>query len=123
MAKNPNIIRRAFTLKPREYYEKHLQILNIIIPANLTRKEIEVLATFMSLDKGVIEEQMINPISRRKVMEELKLSPGGLGNHLKSMIEQKALIKNDITGSIKLNPFLIPNDPMQGYQIKIENTQ
>lgn len=119
----PNIIKRGFVLNAREYYEKHLQLLNIIIPANLTGKEIEVLATFMSLDRSIIEEEMINPVSRKKVMKELSLSPGGLGNHLKSMTEKKALIRNEITGSIRFNPHLMPNTPVQGYQIKIKKDE
>lgn len=119
----PSIIQRGFLLKAKEYYEKHLQLLNIIIPANLTNKEVEVLAMFMSLDKNIIEDEMINPVSRKKVMDNLKLSPGGLGNHLKSMTEKKALIRNEVTGSIRLNPHLRPNETVQGYQIKIKRDE
>jgi DNA-binding MarR family transcriptional regulator len=114
-----NTIQRAFKLTPKEYYQKHLQMLNMLIPASLSDKEIEVLATFMSLDKSLIEEEMINTITRRKVMKKLNLSPGGLGNHLKSMIKQKALVKNDVTGTIRINPHLMPDEPLQGYQIKM----
>lgn len=106
------------------YYVKHLEILNIVLPEDsfpdkLSSKEIEVLAAFMSQDKNLIEEDMFNGVVRKKVMDKLNLKPGGLGNHLKKMIEKNFLKKNDITKRIVLKPFLFPVDNHQGYRIKI----
>ena len=43
------IIRKALKLKKEEYFKKHLLIINHILPVQMTNKEAEVLAAFMSL--------------------------------------------------------------------------
>ena len=115
------VITQIVNVDNYEYYVKHLEVLNIIVPVknNLTHKEIEVLAAFMSQDKSLIEEDMFNGVVRKKVMEKLNLKPGGLGNHLKAMIEKEYLTKNDITKKIKVKSFLIPENNNQGYRIKL----
>lgn len=112
-------IQQVLNLDKNNYYIKHLTIVSCLLPTNLTQKEIEVLANFMSLDKSLIEEDMFNTLARKKVMKELNLQPGGLGNHLSSMIDKKVLVKNEITKRISIRDFLIPKEPSQGYQIKI----
>ena len=99
------VITTAIKVGKYDYYIKHLEIMTIILPEEkypekLTNKEIEVLAAFMSQDKNLIEEDMFNGVVRKKVMEQLSLKPGGLGNHLKSMIEKEFLVKNSITKKI-----------------------
>ena len=118
------VITNVLKVGQYDYYVKHLEIINIIIPEEkfpekLSSKEIEVLAGFMSQDKSLIEEDMFNGVVRKKVMEKLNLKPGGLGNHLKSMIEKEFLTKNDITKRIKVKPFLVPEVNNQGYRLKI----
>lgn len=118
------VITNVLKVGQYDYYVKHLEIINVIVPEEkfpekLTNKEIEVLAGFMSQDKSLIEEDMFNGVVRKKVMEKLNLKPGGLGNHLKSMIEKEFLTKNDITKRIKVMPFLVPVDNHQGYRLKI----
>jgi len=112
-------IQRILHLNENDYYIKHLTIVNTLLPTYLTNKEIEVLAAFMSLDKHIIEEDMFNTVARSRVMKKLQLSPGGLGNHLKSMINKKVLDRNEITNRISIKDFLLPQEPTQGYQIKI----
>lgn len=113
------LIQQSFKLHKEEYNKKHLQIVSALLPTNLTGTEIEVLAAFMALDKSIIEEDMFNTLSRKMVRKKLKMSPGGLGNHLKSMIEKSVLSKNDITGRITMKEYLNPQDKVQGYQIKL----
>lgn len=119
------IISTVLKVEKRDYYIKHLEMLNIILPSSkfpekLTNKEIQVLAEFMSQDKNLIEEDMFNGVVRKKVMLQLNnMKPGGLGNHLKSMIEKKFLEKNEITKKIKLKSFLYPEDNHQGYRLKL----
>ena len=115
------VITQVVKVSNYEYYVKHLQVLNVVVPTKerLTQKEIEVLAAFMCQDKSLIEEDMFNGVVRKKVMEQLNLKPGGLGNHLKSMIEKKFLLKNEITKRIKVKTFMIPEDNHQGYRIKL----
>ena len=45
-----SIIRKALKLKKEEFYKKHLLIINHILPVQMTNKEAEVLAAFMSLE-------------------------------------------------------------------------
>jgi DNA-binding MarR family transcriptional regulator len=118
------VITNILKVNRYDYYVKHLEILNIVLPEDkfpmkLSSKEIEVLAAFMSQDKNLIEEDMFNGVVRKKVMDKLNLKPGGLGNHLKKMIEKKFLTKNELTKRIVLKSFLSPVDNHQGYRIKI----
>ncbi len=113
------VIQQAFNLENEKYYVVHLNIINAILPVKLTDKELEVLATFMALDKNIIEDGYFNPISRKKVMKKLELIPAGLSNHLASMIKKGFLIKNSITNNITIKPFLLPEENNQGYQFKI----
>ena len=118
------IITNALKTDKYNYYVKHLEILNVILPEDrfpekLSNKEIEVLAAFMSQDKNLIEEDMFNGVVRKKVMAKLEMTPGGLGNHLKALIGKKFLSKNEITKKITAQPFLKPEDNNQGYRLKL----
>ena len=118
------VITNVLKVGKYDYYIKHLEIINILLPEDsfpekLSTKEIEVLAAFMSQDNSLIEEDMFNGVVRKKVMDKTHLKPGGLGNHLKKMIEKKFLIKNELTKRIVLKSFLFPVDNHQGYRIKI----
>lgn len=118
------VITNVIKVNNYDYYIKYLEIMNIILPDDkfpdkLSSKEIEVLAAFMYQDKNLIEDDMFNGVVRKKVMDKLNLKPGGLGNHLKSMIEKKFLVKNDITKKITVKSFLIPENNNQGYRLKL----
>ena len=113
------IIQKAFKVENQEYYTMHLHIVNAILPVKLTDKELEVLSAFMGLDKNIIEENYFNPVARKKVLKRLDLSAAGLSNHLKSMINKGLLTKNDITNTITIKEFLLPEEDGQGYQFKI----
>lgn len=113
------LIQKAFSLTEVEYNKKHLEIVSTLLPTNLTNKEIEVLASFMAVEDAIKKQGMFNTLARKIVMKNLNLSAGGLGNHLKSMLEKKVLDKDEETGDISMKDFLIPQSPIQGYQIKI----
>lgn len=118
------VITNVIKVNNYDYYIKYLEIMNIILPDDkfpdkLSSKEIKVLAAFMYQDKNLIEDDMFNGVVRKKVMDKLNLKPGGLGNHLKSMIEKKFLVKNDITKKITVKSFLIPENNNQGYRLKL----
>ena len=112
-------IQRVITLSGKEYYTRHLEIVSCLVPTKLTDKEIEVLASFLALDKKITEKDMFNTMARKEVRESLGLSPGGLGNHLKSMIGKKVLDKDEMSNRITIKEFLLPAERQQGYQIKI----
>jgi hypothetical protein len=114
------IIQKAVQCKDKQaYYELHLAIINPLLPNSLTDKEIKILASFMAIDEKLVEDDRFNSLVRKKIMEKHKLSAGGLGNYLKSMIKKGFLTKSKITGRIKIKPFMIPEPNMQGYQFKI----
>lgn len=113
------IIQKSFKLPKQQYYKKHIEIINTFLPIQLTEKEIEILSSFLSLDKNIIEEDTFNSFARKIIKRDLNLSAGGLGNHLKSMIEKGFLDKNKMTNRISIKSFLLPEENSQGYQIKI----
>ncbi len=118
------VITKALKADKVGYYEKHLLILNVILPEEqfpekLKPKEIEVLATFMSQDKNIIEDDMFNVLARKKVMEALSMKPGGLGNHLKSMLDKNYLERHPVTKKLSAKKYLFPIDNGQGYRIKL----
>ena len=113
------IIQQVYKVDNDKYYELHLNIINAILPVKLTDKELEVLASFMALDEVLTKDDYFNPVARKKVREKTGVSPGGLSNHLKSMIKKGFLVKNDITKKITIKEFLLPEEKVQGYQFKI----
>lgn len=110
-----NVISKVLKLSKLEYYEKHLSILNLIIPVKMTPKEIEVLAKFMSFE-GELENDRFGTTARKLVKEEVGLSSGGLGNYLKSLKEKKFIKDDDTILSI-----LFPNKEQQLYQFQFIN--
>lgn len=99
------------------YYLKHLQIVNQIIPNPMSQKELEVLSKFMALT-GDLTRNRFSTTGRKIVMEKLDLSPGGLGNYLKSLEEKGLIYKNDFH-AFEIKEFLLPESNNQGYQFKI----
>ena len=114
-----NIIRKSFELNPKDYYVKHISIVNAVLTNSLTNKEIEVLASFMVADSKLTEDDRFNTLVRKQVMKDLSLSPGGLGNYLKSMIKKGFLNKSKITNRITILEYLMPDNTGQGYQFKL----
>ena len=68
------VIQQVFNLNREKYFATHLSILNAILPAKLTDKELEVLSAFMSLDETITQENMFNSEARKRVMKKLNLS-------------------------------------------------
>ena len=102
----------------KDYYIRHLSIINPFLPVELTPKEREVLGTFMSFKGEVAEKDRFSTYFRKEVKEALKLSDGGLSNHLKAL-KDKGAIKEELNGSIIIASFLLPTEKQQFYQFKI----
>lgn len=116
-----NIIGKILkNLGNEEYYVKHLQIINPLLPSvsKMTQKEIEVLAGFMSLSGDLVDKNRFGTSARKEVMSKLNISSGGLGNYLKSFKNKNLIFINDY-GVLELKEFLIPELNNQGYKIKI----
>lgn len=112
----------AYTLKglsPIDYYKKHLEIVTLFLPGEITKTEILVLASFMSLKGDIVKEDRFCTSARKIIMKDLGMVAGGLGNHLKSLRDKKYIYKDE-NGKFQINKYLIPdNDILQGYQFKI----
>lgn len=102
---------------------KHLSIVNQLIPsqAQLSHKELEVLAAFMHYKGEMVEDDRFNTHVRSLVMKKLNMSSGGLSNHIRSMLDKGILEKNEFSGKIKIKPFLFPENKVQEYQIILGN--
>jgi DNA-binding MarR family transcriptional regulator len=114
------IITKSLELEKYDYYKYHISLTNVLLNKDLSSKEIDVLAAFLSFEKKYIEEDMFNTYVRREVRKKMGLSPGGLGNHLKSLLLKKCIDKNEITEKITVKPYFIPTEFGQGYQIKLK---
>lgn len=112
------VIQQAFKVSNEEYYSMHLHIINAVLPAKLTEKEIEVLSAFMALPKDLVSEGYFNPVARKKVLAKVGLSSAGLSNHIRAMIDKGFLTKSD-DNDISIKAFLHPEDDGQGYQFKL----
>ncbi len=115
------IIRKALKLSREEYYKKHLFLINPILPRQLTTKEAEVLAAFISLE-GDIAKDPFGTTGRKLVMSKCNIKPGGLGNYL-TKLEEKGFIIVDKVLKYKIPPILIPSSQAQLYQFKLENIE
>lgn len=111
-------------LSPVEYFKKHLEIVTTIMPGKITEKEIEVLASFMALTGDVIEKDRFGTSARKIVMEQLNLKAGGLGNHLRSLRDNRYIYHPENSKSYEINKWLIPdNKKFQKYQFTIVSNE
>ncbi len=110
------IIKKKLNLVEDDYYKKHLQLINPILPQHLTPKEIEVLAAFMAL-KGDIEANRFGTTARKFVMEKIGISYAGLSNYLASL-KGKGFINGET-----ILPILFPNPSSQQYYFKLNNVE
>jgi len=105
-------------LSKDKYFEKHLEIINAFLPYQLAKKEIEVIASFMSLEGDIIDdENRFNSLARKKVKKKHKLTSANLSNYLKAYKEKKVIYEED--DMFKIYNYFFPSDKAQGYKFKI----
>lgn len=114
-----SIIRKTLKLKKEDFYKKHLLIINHILPVQMTNKEAEVLACFMSLE-GDLANDPFSTSGRKIVMRKLNIKPGGLGNYLDAFKRKGFVLENKTSKDLRIIPILIPNKETQLYQFKLE---
>lgn len=112
-----DIIKKALRLSKEDYYKKHLLIINHLLPVQMTPKEAEVLAAFMSLE-GDIAEDPFGTTGRKIVRAKVGISAGGLGNYL-DQLKTKGFISISGKGSFEILTFLVPEQNEQKYQFKL----
>ena len=116
------VIRKALTLTREQYFITHLNIINPMLPKQLTPKEAEVLGTFMGLEGDTVEYDRFGTSSRKVVKSRLNISDGGLGNYIKSLKEKGFIIVNS-KGNMEIPKVLFASFPVQGYMFKIESNE
>lgn len=113
-------IKKLLKLSKLEYYKTHLSIINCLLPVKLTPKEIEVLASFMSLE-GDIAVYRFGKTGRKIIMEQLELSTSGLSNYIISLTNKGFLKEvNADNNTILIHPILVPENTEQIYSLKLE---
>lgn len=115
-------ITKTLNLNREDYFERHLSIVNCILPQKqrMTPMEIKVLSAFMTLDCGM-SVYRFSSISKRVVMEKLKIKGSGLSNYMKELRAKGILRETDI-GTI-IWPLLTPTNGEQGYMLKLINEE
>lgn len=112
-------IRKALRLPTLEYYETHLSLINCILPVKMTPREIEIMASFMSLT-GDLAKYRFGPSAKRYIREKINISHQGLSNYMGTLIEKGFLIiEGDLTS---IFPLLVPENGEQLYHFKLINT-
>lgn len=112
------IIQKSMMLEEKDYYVMHLDIINPFIPNKLTEKEREVLGMFMSFEGKLAEKNRFNTSFRKDVRKALNISPGGLGNYIKSF-KDKEVVTEGLDGVLTIKSYLFPENKEQFYQFKI----
>lgn len=113
------IIQKTLVLEKKEYYEKHLEIINALIPAPLSNMEIKVLALFMSLEGDLVTEERFNTQARKYVCKEAGITNAGLSNYVRSLTDKGAIVTN-LSGNLEIVKLLTAENNEQYYQFKIK---
>lgn len=113
------IIQKTLILEKKEYYEKHLELINPLIPAPLVNMEIKVLALFMSLEGDLVEENRFNTQARKFVCKELNISNSGLSNYLGTLESKGSILKN-LAGNFEIVNLMKAENELQFYQFKLQ---
>ena len=114
-----SIIQKVLKLSKEEFYKKHLLIINHLLPVQMTKKEAEVLAAFISLE-GDLAKDPFSTTGRKIVRDRLKIQPGGLGNYLEQLKIKKFILEDKETKNLTILPILRPNPNNQIYQFKLQ---
>jgi hypothetical protein len=112
-------IQKVLRLTKYDYYEKHLSLVNPLLPIQLTPMEIKVLSRFMALE-GDIAQYRFGTGARKIVKDNLGLSTAGLSNYMGSLTEKGFLVKRG-EDQMDILPILFPDKSEQTYMFKLIN--
>ncbi len=115
------ILQKRIIEKSSDYYNRHIRIINgIFHPAcQMTNKEIEILASFMSLHKELTKDSLFNTQARKRVMADLNLIPAGLSHHIRNLRDKGHIFKDERLGVLKISDYLFPEDDVQNYKFQL----
>ena len=111
------IISKSLDLSREEYFKKHLLIINPLLPVQLTDKEAEVIAAFMTIE-AELGKFTFDTTGRKEVRKMLNLSHGGLGNYIRILKDKGFLLEKD--NELSILEILKPEKDIQGYQFKLK---
>jgi len=113
---------KTLKLNRLDYYITHLKIINSVVALDLTNKEINVLAHFLSME-GDIRNDLFGTTSRKLVREKCGITLSGLTNYLDSLQSKKCINKDD-TGKLSLHPIInIGSNTEHIYTLKLIMTE
>ena len=112
------VLKKLVKLEGSKYFIKHLEIINPMLPIQMTPKEMEVLGNFMSLEGDTAEVDRFGTTCRKIVKKRLNLSDGGLGNYIKALKEKGLIINYGDT--LFIPKFLWCGPTAQGYMFQLE---
>ncbi|GHV61220.1 hypothetical protein FACS1894195_1400 [Bacteroidia bacterium] len=110
-------INKIQTVPKSEYFEKHLSILNPLLPYELTRNEIKFLSMFMSFS-GELATDRFSATGRKIVRKAMGLSFPNMSNYLASLTKKEFIFENK-DGVLDIQPILFPDSNEQLYNIKL----
>ena len=110
------IISKSLDLSREEYFKKHLLIINPLLPVQLTDKEAEVIAAFMTIEYE-LGKFTFDTTSNEEVRKMLNLSHGGLGNYIRILQDKGFLLEEN--DELSILEILKPEKDIQGYQFKL----
>lgn len=113
-------IRKRVLVNRYEYYKTHLYLMNCVLPVKFAPKEIEVLASFMSLS-GDIAKDRFGTSARKMVKENLNITAAGMSNYIR-FLKNKGFLKIGEDGKYTILPILFPEEKEQFYQFRLINT-
>lgn len=80
---------KTFVCDGKGYYERHLRIMNAMLPVMMTEKEVEFLGCWMYFGGGEMDERI-----KRLVKECMGLSASGFSNYM-SGLRKKGFVRGD----------------------------
>lgn len=82
------VLRKTLKVTPEDYFRKHLQIINVFMPVQLTGREIDVLAAFMYYDNFKAD-------TKQRICDMLNISSAGMGNYMATLKKKGYIIKDE----------------------------
>lgn len=113
------ILQKTLKLSKVPYYTRHLTIMNAVLDLDLTSKEIDVIASFMSLGKEMTSTSVFNTEARKRVMKSLKISTGGLSNYVRALTGKGFFTLGEDKKPLGISSNLYPEESLQGYKLKL----
>ncbi len=109
------MIIKELSLRGKDFYSVHLEIINPLLPVKLTVKEIDVLSVLLHFSNTQALQEAFKNNFRKYLRDILFMSSASLYNYMQSLQKKGALLDNKGT----VNDLLIPSNT-QEYRFRIK---